>query len=111
MLYLKMENKQLKHTPAPWAYSGGDNNGVDIVLPNNATISISRESRYFEGFVMERDEMEANAKLIAAAPELLNELLTIVSEIENSEYWWMDSPGKGGFDLERIKNTIKKATE
>lgn len=52
-----------KHTPGPWPYEGGDNHSIDIVLPNDTTISIDRRSRYTGVYVISREEMEANAKI------------------------------------------------
>lgn len=71
-----------KHTPGPWAYIG---NG-DIV---------ARSEKYCGGekdiasvFMTTNDEDEANARLIAAAPDLLKALNEIVSQI--------DQGGSGG---------------
>ena len=54
-----------KHTPGPWATDGGDTvvaMGNQIVVTAPAPDGASRE------------EMKANARLIAAAPELLEAL-------------------------------------
>ena len=51
----------------------------------------------------------ANAHLIAAAPEMLEELVKAVKIIENSDAWWMDCPDKGGFDLDSLTTIINKA--
>jgi len=53
---------------------------------------------------------EANAKLISAAPDMLEALKYVTKIIEDSEAWWMTCPGKGGFDLNIIESAIKKAT-
>ena len=53
-----------------------------------------------------KEEMKANAKLIAAAPELLKALQGLIKQIGNehcSEF--MDKP------LEKAEQAIKKATE
>ena len=51
-------------------------------------------------------EAEANAKLIAAAPELLENLIRIIDRIEENDY-------QNSFPsaYERAKKAIKKATE
>lgn len=72
-----------------------DNNSMDIVLPNDTTISIDRQSRYTNEYTATREEMEANGKLIIDAfnvrnqiefdlPELLkqrNEMFELLNEI------------------------------
>lgn len=82
-----MEN--FKGTKGKWEYSGGDNSSIDIVLENNSNISIDRFDRYGNGLVGSREEMEANAKLISKAPELLAKLqylceMNILKEHEQS---------------------------
>lgn len=57
------------------------------------------------------EEAFANAKLISCAPAMLDTLIKVLKVIEDSDYWWIDSPNKGGFDREEIENVIKKATE
>lgn len=105
-----MENNKPKHTTGPWPYEGGDNYSIDIVLPNEATISISRYKRNTDGLAMEREEMEANAKLIAAAPELL-ETLKKADEVLKTFIEYSDN-GWGLTDIHtEIETAIKKATE
>lgn len=70
--YKPMETK-LKITEGEWKYEGGDNYSVDIVLSNSSTISISTYGRYSDNVVMTREEMEANAALIAEAGTVANE--------------------------------------
>ena len=55
-------------------YEGGDNTSIDMIFESGAVISIDRRDRYSDKLVMSREEMEANAKLIVAAPEMLNQL-------------------------------------
>lgn len=50
-------------------------------------------------------------KLNDCNAEMLECLKEIKKTIESSEHWWMDCPNKGGFDLEKIEELIKKATE
>lgn len=52
------------------------------------------------------DEMNANAKLIAAAPDMLNVLL----ELQESASYWSQYDVPLGI-VEKINNAIKKATE
>lgn len=62
-----MSKELTKHTPTPWPHGCGDNASIDIVLPNNTTISIDRQCRYKGEYVISREEMEANARLIVKA--------------------------------------------
>lgn len=52
----------------------------------------------------------ANARLIAAAPDLLDELQKVVEVIKHDDApWWIGCPDKGGFDVESIEALIAKA--
>lgn len=76
-----------KHTPAPWPYEGGDNASIDIILPNDTTITVDRQSRYTGKYVIERKEMEANARLIAASPEMYELLKSFISAVPTDGTW------------------------
>lgn len=78
---------ETKHTKGKWEYEGGDNSSIDIILPNDATISIDRNNRYTDSFAMSREEMEANAKLICVAPLLLQSL----NEAKEALEWYMEN--------------------
>lgn len=65
---------EFKGTKEKWKYEGGDNHSIDIILDDESTININRQSRYTGEYICTREQMEANAKLIAAAPELLEAL-------------------------------------
>jgi len=54
-------------------------------------------------------ETEANAKLIAAAPDLLAALQDVFRRIKGSDEWWMDEPDRGGFDAKKMEAAIVKA--
>lgn len=92
--------KELKHTPAPWKInnqtnSGWMNNAIYILTPKG------NEVRLYNDF----GNAEANAKLIAAAPDLLAVLL----ELEESSVYWGEYDVPLGI-VERIKSAIAKAT-
>lgn len=93
---------EFKGTKGKWEYSGGDNSSIDIVLPNDTTISIDRYDRYGYGLVGQREEMEANAKLISKAPEMLEMLQTIARGFHDS---------KKHLILKKVQKLIKEATE
>lgn len=102
---------EFKGTKGKWEYSGGDNSSIDIVLPNDTTISIDRYNRYGYGLVGQRQEMEANAKLISKAPQML-EMLISISETAykiwkiNDENEFFDE-----VDFAELDDLIKEATE
>jgi len=68
-------------TKGEWKYEGGDNNSIDIVLPDETTISIDRQSRYTGEYVIERVNMESNAQLISDAGTTANKCGKLPSEL------------------------------
>lgn len=75
-----MEFKGTKVFPS---YYGGDNTSIDMIFESGAVISIDRRDRYSDRLVMSREEMEANAKLISKAPELLQQLEKLYNSIDS----------------------------
>jgi len=71
-----------KFTPGPWEI-GDENNASCEVCPRDVdiTISMSRYDRFSDKFLIERDEMLANAHLIAAAPDMYEALDTLVAVV------------------------------
>jgi len=69
-----MEFKGTKVFPK---YEGGDNYSIDMIFESGATISIDRRDRYSDKLVMEREEMEANAKAIECTTEMLEMLFKV----------------------------------
>lgn len=62
-----------KHTPGPWSI-GDDNNATCEVIAGPVAIPLDRIGRSPDAgseYIISRDEMSANARLIAAAPDLL----------------------------------------
>lgn len=73
---------EANHTPAPWTISGPHaGRGISIVADGN---SIAR--------VYAHPDAEANAKLIAAAPDLLKFALRFVDRFEAEYSDEVDSP-------------------
>ena len=68
----------MKHTQGKWEYAGGDNASCEVNI-GDTTASITRSDKNTGIYVIERGEMEANAKLIAAAPALLEALKLVLS--------------------------------
>lgn len=62
------------HTPGPWSI-GNENNECCDVETGKTVISLDRHDPFMSGvIIITRDEMLANAHLIAAAPDLLDVL-------------------------------------
>lgn len=91
-----------KHTTGPWKV-GNRNNCV--VSESDESLSIrgavgSDAIRYYGGNLICESVSESNAKLIAAAPELLEVLIEVVRISDRNHIAW-----------NRAKEVIKKATE
>ena len=80
-----------KHTPGPWRQAG-----EDIFGANDWWVAVATRDCTSKG----SDEPEANARLIAAAPELLEALQSLVRHCESG----LD------FELDDAKAAIQKAT-
>ena len=99
-----MEQKAA-HTPGPWNCNRSSASGYDIVCSENSPTDVCVISR--------RDkttgEIDANARLIAAAPQLLDALQTTAANLRS----WKAANGDGitTFDswLEVVEEAIAKA--
>jgi hypothetical protein len=93
-----------KHTPGPWFYTGKHNDCEVRYVGTN------REDRYHEEVATlyhgEGEEQIANARLIAAAPELLGALQDAFSMIDGTLL--IDTFGSEWF--EEASEAIAKAT-
>jgi hypothetical protein len=87
-----------KHTPGPWACTYTSNYAHDYRLtqPNGQPLPVNAEAN-------NRSEQRANARLIAAAPDILKALEDVLM-VFSEEY--SDSP-----TLERARAAIAKATQ
>lgn len=66
-----------KHTPGPWLINPHDK--ISIIGPDGFTIANCRNSSFHRN-APNYDRQEANARLIAMAPELLEALRNIVNQ-------------------------------
>lgn len=73
----KPESKATKHTPAPWNVNGGMRQGIKTVYAASGSVAEMTDSKAHSN-----EEQEANARLIAAAPELLEALNKLVRRAE-----------------------------
>lgn len=106
-----------KHTPGPWEYLGDPEERECRV---RQAISVRRGNGYLsELTICESVSSEANAKLIAAAPDLLNDLQEAAATLRRYEALHRakgteDSTAKAEVNAAlaaRFEATIAKATE
>ena len=106
----------VKHTLGPWMVSG-----VRVKLdrqPTHAIIRYDAEKKRDENICNvwydEKTGMGfADARLISAAPDMLEVLRGIKKQVENAALdgcWWIDLPDRGGIDVAAIDAAIAKAT-
>ena len=101
-----MKNKIIGHTPGPWNEGRGRINEKDPAFYRVDVLNSSKTIRVAIASGVGQDVAEANARLIAAAPELLEaakELVDHLSKMENGK-WLNNRPG----DL--LERAIAKAT-
>ena len=74
--------KEMKHTPGPWF-----ENGVTVMTgttdSDQCGYSLAHVLNPYKGVVGARDRVEANARLMAAAPELLEALQDVTKMLEH----------------------------
>lgn len=103
---------EAKHTPGPWNLK---NPTAKYAAYNNLWFCIieSEDRRIIQKiYGRSKEEAEANAKLIAAAPDLLNNLESLILSIMAHPDYASGEEGDEWHDLIEIaEETIKKATE
>lgn len=104
-----------KHTPGPWEIQGpkiqedfGDQTywAISTSKPEIKSGTYKMPGFYYPHSVQTTEESEANAKLISAAPELLENLTRIIDRIEENG---MQANFPSAY--ERAQAAIKKATK
>jgi hypothetical protein len=92
------------HTPGPWKWSKA-HNGLTYIYDAKGRVI----ARVFRPAGMSQGEQQANARLIAAAPELLNSLILMVrTHDEPAETLLQET--KEMLWLEQARSVIAKAT-
>ena len=78
---------ETKHTPGPWAIGDENNECCQVIIgdKHNLVASLDRLDCNTGKIVIEREEMLANARLFAAAPELLAALEVAVEYFDRNE--------------------------
>jgi lactate dehydrogenase-like 2-hydroxyacid dehydrogenase len=74
--------KEFKGTPGPWNYCAEE---PDWVTDSNDNIAVARVTRYNT----DAEAQHANAKLISAAPELLEALQSLINDKLKGKVWWL----------------------
>jgi hypothetical protein len=73
-----------KHTPGPWGISGKEERDLGTLSPGFLEISSAHDVCWIAKVQIHTPEGEANARLIAAAPELLEALKAVVAIADRS---------------------------
>jgi hypothetical protein len=73
-----------KHTPGPWLTTDGIYNEIKALSEPGKTWVIAR----IKAASGVHEEARANAKLIAAAPDLLEVLQDVAADTGPSGWWW-----------------------
>lgn len=99
---------ETKHTKGEWNVGELDKTRIWVIHQNGLSSCIAKcDNQHYKSFNkyidIDSSELEANAKLIAASPLLLDALI----EVEK----WAAEFGIGSIQYEKIINAIKKATE
>lgn len=71
-----MARKAMKHTPGPWVVDPAVRQGFTVYAPKEGFIVGTQDEEGRYGAI----ESEANARLIAAAPDLLDALLMVLDD-------------------------------
>ncbi len=112
------------HTPGPWWACFGDDQpvayyrGIVMYVSSDPHITVVTGTEGDKsGHICNRDEWEANARLIAAAPDLLEAASFLVDRIEQNIEWdsnfediFRDFCGHVEPAIGRMKTAIAKAT-
>lgn len=105
----------MRHTPGPWAVrEGGKAVWADREYPKGSGVCLLVDPPYHDGVEFPLPEMviEANARLIAAAPELLEagrlRRSVIIHDNPDFEGEWVAVPRE---DFQALRTAIAKATQ
>lgn len=90
---------ETKHTPGPWIYQYTQGHGFEILLPNGDKIG--------DAVTRGGGESEANARLMASAPDLLAALGGLLS----SRCFRNDLTPEHHVALDKARASIAKATK
>lgn len=96
-----------KHTPGPWGKRGNTVHKGKLRIAT-ASYALKTSSLFLNGIcIANQEEAEANAKLIAAAPEMIEALMDIV-DAQNNPKRTLASLNAA---IKKSEDVIKKATK
>lgn len=101
---LLIQEQPTQHTPGPWAAHKMGNTTYYYQIE-------TRNGKWIADVKNIDSHSEANARLIALAPEMLELIQTLRDKIANHDEWWMNDPNKGGFDLDKINSLLSRASQ
>lgn len=99
--------KHSKHTPGPWTAEITDNPSQTFLIRGNLSHRSHMATEEIVAKVYQAESTEANATLIAAAPELLNFLVEIGLTLQHGN---SIIPSRDPVVLAKIKALLTKAT-
>jgi hypothetical protein len=91
------------HTPAPWTMKQGRNKSLWVMAPDEACVA--EIGGHFEG------HHEANARLIAAAPDLAAAILPFFHSLSRAEYEKAISNARAALQKAGISDPINEHWE
>lgn len=77
-----------KHTPGQWMVAGRDQNGSIDIIADGLFIAEAIGG-------LADGEQEANARLIAAAPDLLEALVALFNDYKDAGFWNLENVPEG----------------
>ena len=81
-----MGERMIEHTPGPWKL--GSRGAVVADIPTSNQLAGSDDVDYYGGYLICESVTEANARLIAAAPELLEALQGMMHHHGYNQVGW-----------------------
>jgi flagellar basal body rod protein FlgF len=118
---LREHDERVAHTPGPWYYDEGDNGEITRDVPEGSPlheygtaemVAVATEHRDINGGAdgltpRDHETMKANARLIAAAPDLLVSLGLLVSAVDEFSAMVRNQMRE---EMSRALDAIAKAT-
>jgi hypothetical protein len=94
-----------EHTPGPWSYEESKTDGGNLFLAISSANAELRDSRDVAYLTLRQAEIRANARLIAAAPDMLAALQSVIHDLSYDE-----GRDLAASTIEQVRAAIRKAT-